>query len=578
MGNNLNIYIAADNIISSLGFTTRQNAEAIKTYCSGVKPDESHTVSNELIPVARISDDKLKSGVDKYGLHTCTKAEQLIILSINQLQEQYQLNLSSPSSALIISTTKGNIDTLRNATEKPDNSVFLWNITQKISDYYKLDKRVYLVSNACISGISALIIAKRLLQSGTYRSVVVTGVDVLSHFITSGFASLKSLSAGVCRPYDTRRDGLNLSEACGSMLLTTDYCPDKAILRGGAITNDANHISGPSHTGDGLYYAMQAAMDEARLNPLDIDYINLHGTATIYNDEMEDKAVYLARLQHVPINSLKPYLGHTLGASGIIETVLCIHQLKKGIVFGTLGYEKNGVSQPLNVSGIHRHLPLKTCVKTASGFGGCNAAIVLSMEAFKEDNRPSDEVKIRSVKRCIIENNSIVVDEAPVLQSAANDFAAFIREAYKVLGESNMKFYKMDDLSKLAYMAAAYLLKDRPLFNPLEIGIILANSVASLDTDIKHQQIIDEGGNGASSPAVFVYTLPNVAAGEICIRHKIQGENTFFIEQEYSPEKLKKYVQLAMQNSRLNYCICGWCDFLNGKYKADFELMAANKE
>jgi 3-oxoacyl-(acyl-carrier-protein) synthase len=417
-----------------------------------------------------------------------------------------------------------------------------------------------------------MIVARRLLLAGIYRNVIVVGADVLSHFITSGFISFKSVSSDICCPYDAKHKGLNLGEACGSILLTTDYSKGAVVLRGGTITNDANHISGPSRTGDGLYHAIYGAMSESGLRPKDIDYINLHGTATVFNDEMEAQAIHCAKLHNKPVNSLKPYLGHTLGASGIIESILCIAQLKSGTIFGTLGYEDNGVSLALNVSSRHRYLPVKTCIKTASGFGGCNAAVALSLDADKRQKNNYLQKRVQSIKQCSIEKSCVSVNGNIVYKSDEYDFALFIRKVYKNLCENNMKFYKMDDLSKLAYIAANYLLNNEEI-KPFETGIILANSASSLDTDRKHQQLIYEGGDKAASPAVFVYTLPNVLAGEICIRHKIRGENTFFIEQSYLPDKLKTYAKLAMENSGLASCICGWCDYLDNKYKAEFELI-----
>lgn len=573
MGSDLNIYIAADNIISSLGFTTQQTFDAMLAYHSGVKLDESNTIADQPIQAARICSDILNEQVGKHNLNSYSKVEQLIILSVSELLRQYNVDLSSPDSALIISTTKGNIAAIQNATESIDEAAFLWSMADKIAAHYALGSKVHVVSNACISGISALIVAKRLLQANSYRNVVVVGVDALSHFITSGFTSFKSVSPDVCRPYDEKRDGLSLGEACGSILLTTDHCPNAATLCGGAITNDANHISGPSRTGDGLYYAIRGALNDAGITANEVGYVNLHGTATTYNDEMEAKAVHWAQLHNAAINSLKPYLGHTLGASGVVETILCIQQLKAGIVFGTLGYENNGVSQPLNISSQHQHVSAKIGVKTGSGFGGCNAAIVVSLEDKPAKTKGKPKVEVHSAKRCTIKDSAITINNSMVFKSEAADFPSFIREAYKGFGESNMKFYKMDDLSKLGYVAAAYLLKDEPKVEPTEIGIILSNSSASMDTDRKHQQLIDEGGDVAASPAVFVYTLPNVVAGEICIHHEIQGENTFFITQSYSPDKLKQYAQLAMQDSGLTTCICGWCELLDGEYKAEFELL-----
>ena len=552
-------------------------------------------------------------------------------------------------------------------------------MAENIAGYFHAEERVHVISNACISGVSALIAGKRMIENGIYRRVIVAGGDLLSHFITSGFGSFRSLSSRPCRPYDSSRDGLNLGEACGAVLLSSEGTEEHVILSGGAVSNDANHISGPSRTGDGLYFAIRQAMQEAGTAPQDISFVNAHGTATLYNDEMESKALTLAHLEQVPVHSLKPYFGHTLGASGIIESIVCMHELKQGILFGTPGYETPGVPIPISVYATHQHIPMKHCVKTASGFGGCNAAIVLSLPEyapFKDEDNTLPE--IRCTREVRIENSSVFINNELIFHSEEPDFGIFIRDTYKKSGGNNMKFYKMDDLCKLGYVAAEYLLKDKtfaPLemgmllanatsslhtdirhqqlidqdgdraaspteylytqpkevsgvncikelifhteephfgtfirdtykktcgnnlkfykmddlcklgyvaaeyllegktFAPLEMGMLLANAASSLHTDIRHQQLIDREGDQAASPAVFVYTLPNVVSGEICIRHKIQGENTFFITEAYQPEKLERYARIVMQKGKLNYCIIGWCELWKNTYKAVFKLI-----
>ena len=449
-------------------------------------------------------------------------------------------------------------------------------MAERIGHFFEAANQVEVISNACISGVSALVVAKRWIESGRYKRVIVAGGDILSHFITSGFLSFRSVSAHRCRPYDIQRDGLSLGEACGAVLLETQGNANHIILSGGAISNDANHISGPSRTGDGLALAINQAMEEAGALPEDISFINAHGTATVYNDEMESKAIHLAGLSAVPVNSLKPYFGHTLGASGIIETILCIEQLKEGIYYGTLGYETLGVPMPITVYGTHQPMPMKCCIKTASGFGGCNAALVLSLpDAHLKQKTDSpafckavvESANIVTIKPGVVENQGTAI-----FNSSETDFAPFIREAYKHLGENNMKFYKMDNLCKLGYVAAGYLLKDTN-YQPKEIGIILANASSSLDTDCKHQAIINKEGDKAASPAVFVYTLPNVVLGEICIRHKIQGENTFFVCQQSDVASLEDYARIVMAKGKLRTCIIGWCELLYGHYQAEFKQL-----
>jgi 3-oxoacyl-[acyl-carrier-protein] synthase I len=150
---------------------------------------------------------------------------------------------------------------------------------------------------------------------------------------------------------------------------------------GGSVSNDANHISGPSRTGEELNIAITKAMKEAKLfSPNDIDFISAHGTATIYNDEMEAKAITLANMQHIPTNSLKGYYGHTLGAAGVIEAIIAIHSLKEDIIIPTKGFENIGVTEPINICSNLQKTNLQNCLKTASGFGGCNAALIFGKQ------------------------------------------------------------------------------------------------------------------------------------------------------------------------------------------------------
>ncbi len=145
------------------------------------------------------------------------------------------------------------------------------------------------------------------------------------------------------------------------------------MVKAGAISNDANHISGPSRTGEELSMAINKALAQAKT---DVDFISAHGTATPYNDEMEAKAFCLSGLQEVPLNSMKGNFGHTLGAAGLIESIMCIESLRQDIILPSLGYAEHGVSQPIKVNRQAVEKPLNACLKTASGFGGCNAAVV----------------------------------------------------------------------------------------------------------------------------------------------------------------------------------------------------------
>lgn len=581
----LNIYITAHTLITTLGFGIQENTEAIRACRSGIRIQEAGRISDSPLLAGMIDAAELERRAKQMQIMDYTRMEQLFILAVQEVISQSGASLREPDCALLLSTTKGNVDLLSkqvtsdesngSSIQLPtDSPAFLWKMAERIGKFFGACNQVDIISNACISGVSAIIVAKRQIESGRYKRVIVAGGDILSHFITSGFLSFRSVSAQRCRPYDIRRDGLSLGEACGAILLETQGNANDIILSGGAVSNDANHISGPSRTGDGLALAISQAMEEAGVTPGDISFINAHGTATVYNDEMESKAIHLAGLSNVPVNSLKPYFGHTLGASGIIETILCMEQLKTGILYGTLGYETLGVPMPVIVYGTHQPMLMKCCVKTASGFGGCNAAVVLSLPAAhrRQKQVPFSKALTESVNSITIRPGVVERDGTVIFNSSETDFAPFIREAYKNLGENNMKFYKMDDLCKLGYMAAGYLLKETD-YQPEEIGIIVANASSSLDTDCKHQTLISKEGDKAASPAVFVYTLPNVVLGEICIRHNIKGENTFFVCPHYEPDSLEDYARIVMAKGKLRTCIIGWCELMDGQYQVEFKQL-----
>lgn len=566
----IDCYIAADAIISSLGHTTAENILAIRDYQSGIQLDSSKELSESPICLARIT-PSFYEGRKTSSYSDLSKAEYLIVKAIEEILAKSDLDITSSRLGMVLATTKGNVDLL-SGTQPIEEAVFLSSISEKVRSFFHLANPIELISNACISGVSALIWGQRMIENAIYDNVLVVGCDVLSPFITSGFLSFRSISATRCKPYDAQRDGLNLGEACGAVLLSSKPVEEGVLIAGGAITNDANHISGPSRTGYELHLAIETAMREAQIDHGDVSFLNLHGTATVYNDEMESKAVGLSRMSDVPLQSLKPYFGHTLGASGVIETIIAAHELREGICFGIPGFKELGTPMPLNICGDHRDLDMSHCVKTASGFGGCNAALVLSLAACKKDKKAFSRKDISSCKSVQVENNRISVNGELVFKSELIDFAGFIREANKNLGAANQKFYKMDDLCKLGYIASSYLLEELD-YNPEKIGIILANRSSSLDTDLKHAQLLAKGGQDGVSPAVFVYTLPNVVLGELCIKHKIKGENTFFISEKYEEDTLKKYTSIVMDQNDLDYAIIGWCELFGENYKAIFKLL-----
>jgi len=370
------VYIVSDNIVSPVGNTSADNFGNLVKGISGIKLHDDTTLSAQPV-YASLINKQLFNGKD----NSYTKFEELLIASVKDALEKTEIKVDDKRTALIISSTKGNISLIESGKETKDlkERVSLGSSAKIVASNFNFVSQPIVVSHACISGLVAIITGMRLLQSGKYDHAVVTGADVITKFILSGFQSFQAISAEPCKPFDAKRNGITLGEGAATVVLSVNkpISGNTIKISGGAVSNDANHISGPSRTGEELYQAISSAMKESGLGKDDIDFISAHGTATVYNDEMEAKAINLAGMEHVPLNSLKGYYGHTLGAAGLIETVISLYSLKENVVLPTPGYKEPGTAKPVNVVNSLKQGEMKACLKTASGFGGCNAAIVL---------------------------------------------------------------------------------------------------------------------------------------------------------------------------------------------------------
>ena len=370
------VYVVADNILSPLGKTTASNFNELIAGETTVHKQHRPSLSAEPF-FASLFDEAEQFNNDLPN--TYTRFERLLITSIADALQISGINAADSRTIFVMASTKGNISLLETeaAGADRDTRIGLPASAKLVADHFGFVNRPIVISNACISGVLAIITATRLLKSGQYDYAVVAGADEVSRFVLSGFQSFRALSDEICKPFEKHRNGLNLGEGAGTIILSTNekYNGNIQVL-GGSVSNDANHISGPSRTGEELAQAITGAMASAGWQISDIDFISAHGTATPFNDEMEASAIALAGLQGKPLNSLKGYYGHTLGAAGLIESIVSIQSLLQGVMIGTPGYLESGVSKEMNVSAQNSLLAANAFLKTASGFGGCNAAVI----------------------------------------------------------------------------------------------------------------------------------------------------------------------------------------------------------
>jgi len=235
----------------------------------------------------------------------------------------------------------------------------------------------WVVSTACSSSAKVYASAARVISAGLVDAAIVGGVDSLCLTTLYGFNSLELLSPEACRPWDAHRRGLSIGEGAAFALLERDAPAPHGWLLGVGESNDGYHMSTPHPEGAGAIAAMHAALAAASLDPADIDYVNLHGTATPSNDASEDRAVGSVFGRETPCSSTKGATGHTLGAAGGVEAAICLLALREGLIPGGLNVQERDPALTLNYLHANRPASLQAVLSNSFGFGGTNASLVL---------------------------------------------------------------------------------------------------------------------------------------------------------------------------------------------------------
>lgn len=239
------------------------------------------------------------------------------------------------------------------------------------------------INTACSSSAKVFATGARWLQRGIVDAVLVGGVDTLCLSVMYGFHSLQLISTQACRPFDQNRDGINLGEASGYAILMRDEDCDAGtniVLRGYGESSDAHHMSHPHPQGLGARYAMQQALDMAQLENSEIDYINLHGTASRANDLIEGKLVASMFPKTTQVSSTKAWMGHTLGAAGITESLIAVDALQRDRVPGSLNLSQLDQALDLSIQSDNLQKSLRHVMSNSFGFGGNNCCLLFAKD------------------------------------------------------------------------------------------------------------------------------------------------------------------------------------------------------
>lgn len=577
-------YIIADNIISPLGETSEDNYLSVKSGRSGIRAYEPGTCN---IPEG-FNASLLFEDFETLALKSAQKAIANAQKNIANEQKNIgnaQLELKGKRTAFILSSTKGNIE----------ENISLADSAQRIASQLGIDTKPIVVCNACISGLSALILGNRLIDSGLYDAAIVCGCDTPRQFILSGFQSLKALSPEPCRPFDMERMGLNLGEAAATLILSKNPLQGNSWRMGdGFIRNDAFHISTPSKTADGLYLSLQRTLESFKkevsfaCEQIDLKahlaFINAHGTATLFNDQMESVAIGRAGLSDLPANAYKSFWGHTMGAAGILETIISMKAIDDNTILGTRGFSELGVSGKMNICAENRPTDKKGFIKMLSGFGGCNATIWATKCPERENIALSQKEQLHrefttthtiriTPEEVILDQRKIWERKEELREQEGQEHHSLLTSLYKQMIGDYPKFYKMDGLSRLGFVASEILLNAEKGETDEERAIIFFNHSSSIASDRNYKESIKDKDNYFPSPSIFVYTLPNIVTGEIAIRNHFQGETSFFILPDKDEKMMEEILQASCRDAQSKSFLTGWIDYEDERhFEADLKI------
>ena len=589
--------VVSTNIVSPLGMSSQENWRAVMQGRSALRRLENY----KGIPLPFVASVFTPEQVEELAVEGFTRFESLAIRSITEALTHTNLELHGERTIFILSTTKADVEELGFAAERDGDYHRPALSAQRIAEYVGIGGGAIVCCNACISGVSAQILADRLISCGHYDNAVVCGADLVSSFTASGFLSFKSLSNEACRPFDADRQGLNLGEAAATIVFTrADSLRDGDwLFERGEMDNDAFHLSTPAPSGEGARKVLEAVMKGRDASEL--AFVSAHGTATMFNDQMESVAIEKAGLSSVPLTALKGWFGHTLGASGVLEVILGMMAVSESVVLPLRGFREIGVSGKVNLSPGLRTTDKNSFLKMISGFGGCNAAALYrrvraGMEretapelekAAHSMGETAPELKVtahskgetapglKELHRVHILPDGVTLDGRPLpVQSQG---AGLLSEIYRKYVGDYPKYHKMDALSRLAFLATELLLSRGDVPQDSGRATILFNRTSSVVADRCHLGSIAKPGEFYPSPSVFLGTLPNIATGEIAIRHGYTGETSLYITDFRDEALMKKVVSSSFSLGGFRSLICGFVDCDRGdSFEADLKILVKN--
>ncbi len=393
------VYIAGVGVITAIGNNVAENLAAFEREEAGMGDITLvNTIHRGVLPVAEVKLDNETLG-NLAGISTkLSRTKMLSLIAAREAMNDAAIpNFKELRTGFISANTVGGmdksedffIDFLKDQDKGKLRNIYdheCGSITEVVADALGITDYMTTVSTACSSSANAIFYGARLIRNDILDVVIAGGADALAKFTLNGFNTLMILDKEYCKPFDANREGLNLGEGAGYVVLVSDKVaktlnkPLYCTLSGYNNSNDAYHQTASSPDGTGSYLAMQGALNKAGLQTSDIDYINLHGTGTPNNDSAEGTAIKrLFGPDYPKMSSTKSFTGHTLGASGGVEAVYSVLAVKHGLIYPNLRFKTQMPELPFTPEVRYlKDQPIKNVMSNSFGFGGNCTSLIFS--------------------------------------------------------------------------------------------------------------------------------------------------------------------------------------------------------
>ncbi|MBP5135141.1 MAG: beta-ketoacyl-[acyl-carrier-protein] synthase family protein [Paludibacteraceae bacterium] len=551
-----NVVITGEGIVSAIGLDKQSVLCSLKEKRTGVGAMHYLRSEHKELPVGevKLSNEEIKAVLGIESSKVLHRTSLLGMLAVKQaLADGCVIKKRNRKIFLISGTTVGGMDITESNFldfQKYNKNLPLilqhdcGSSTKQIADYFKIFDDYTTPSTACSSATNAIILGANLIKAGEADIVIAGGSEALTKFHLNGFNSLMILDKEQCRPFDAKRNGLNLGEGAAYVVLESEDSarergvPVHAYLTGYANACDAFHQTATSPEGQGAFLAMSQALEMANLQPRDIQYINAHGTGTQNNDASEGVAIRRLFGDKMPlVSSTKSFTGHTTSASGSIEAVICILAMQNEFVPANLGFVSPSEDGIVPTSG-EDQVELCHVMSNAFGFGGNDSSIVLSLRPAVSDEREFGG-------QPVYVHAKVEINKEDDLQE--------IRNYVKPL-----EVRRMGKIMKSSLLSSFKSLEQAGITTP--DAIIIGTALGCLEnSEIFLQEMCTEG-ESLLKPTLFMQSTHNTVASNIAIKTKCHGYNATYVQGVDSLKWAVRDAKLLLRQGKVKNVLVGCHD------------------